>query len=166
MQSNNCGFATETYEILAKACGVRFAASYETQRKGARCPVPPRGQVGFNAVMLDSPRTMQIEGADTLGEVVRSMMRVSLGVCPAGDAACKPARGAKVRWTSAFLRLLVDIAEKASKGQPAGSIGTVGPMNSSGSSGLKGRARWEQRAQRARRARRAQAPGPPRPPVT
>ena len=166
VQSNNCGFATETYEILARACGVRFAASYETERKVARCPFPPRGQVGFNAVMLDSPRTMQIEGADTLGEVVRSTLRVSLGVCPAGDAACKPARGAKVRWTSAFLRLLVDIAEKASKGQPAGSIGSVGPMNSSGSSGLKGRARWEQRAQRARRARRAQEPGPHRPPMT
>lgn len=163
VQSNNCGFATETYEILARACGVRFAASHETQRKGARCPVPPRGQAGFNAVMLDSPRTMQIERADTLGAVVRSTMQVSLGLCPGGDAACKPARGAKVRRTSAFLRPLVDSAEKASKGQHAGSVGSValsvGPVNSSGSSGLKGRARWEQRAQWARRATRTQAPG-------
>ena len=75
VQSDNCRFATDTYKILARACGVRFAASHETQRKGARCPVPPAGQGGFNAVMLNSPRTMQIDLADTLGAVVRAMMR-------------------------------------------------------------------------------------------
>ena len=158
VQSNNCRFATETYEVLARACGVRFTTSHETQREGARCPVPPRGQ-GFNAVMLDSPRTMQIERADTLGAVVRSMMRVSPDVCPVGDAACKPARVASTQDISSSTAA----ARQRREGQRAGSVGSVGFVNSSGSSGLKGRGRW---AQRARQARRAQTPRPPRPSVS
>ena len=150
MQSNNCGFASETYEILAKACGVRFTTSHETQRKGARCPVPPRGQ-GFNAVKLNSPRTMLIERSDTLGAVLRSMMRRSVGVCPVGHAACKQRRQARKyagqqqfygRWST---------APRAEALQSAGSVGPMRPANFSGPSGLKGRARWAQRAQIARR---------------
>ena len=172
VQSNNCGFATETYEILARACGVRFAASYETQRKGARCPVPPRGQVGFNAVMLDSPRTMQIERADTLGAVVRSMMRVSLGVCPAGDAACKPARGTnwKERRASAFLRtsefLRARRAKRARRACRAGQSSSLRAPTPSRPSRSTGCLRWPSpgpgHAQTPRRwsGSRSKPPGP------
>ena len=147
VQSNNCGFATGTYEILAKACGVRFTTSHETQRKGVRCPV----RRGFDTVKLNSPRTMQIERDDTLGAVLRSMMRGSVGVCPVGHAACKQRREARKyagqqqfygRWST---------AQRIETLQRAGSVGSVRPANFSGSSGLKGRARFAQRAQIARR---------------
>ena len=87
--------------------------------------------------MLNSPRTMLIERDDTLGAVLRSTLRGSVGVCPVGHAACKQRREARKyagqqqfygRWSTAQ-RIAVGrpVALLTSQGQGGGPRSAAGP---------------------------------------